>query len=71
MKTKTFSPMGALHPVLFFAGVYVVVLLFSIFICSALFYSCNSTSSTIGDDTTIPVEKPVVAGNAATAVVLR
>ena len=71
MKTKTFSPMGALHPVLFFAGVYVVVLLFSIFICSALFYSCNSTSSTLGDDTNMPVEKPVVAGTAATAVVLR
>ena len=71
MKTKTFSPMGALHPVLFFAGVYVVVLLFSIFICSALFYSCNSTSSTLGDDTNMPVEKPVVAGAAATAVVLR
>ena len=63
--------MGALHPVLFFAGVYVVVLLFSIFICSALFYSCNSSSSPLGDDTTAPVEKPVVAGNAATAVVLR
>ena len=71
MKTKTFSPMGALHPVLFFAGVYVVVLLFSIFICSALFYSCNSTSSTLGDDTNMPVEKPVVSGTAATAVVLR
>jgi len=71
MKTKTFSPMGALHPVLFFAGVYVVVLLFSIFICSALFYSCNSSSASLGDDTSTPVEKPVVAGNAATAVVLR
>ena len=43
MKTKTFTPMGALHPVLFFAGVYVVALFFSIFICSSLFYSCNST----------------------------
>jgi hypothetical protein len=32
--------MGSLHPILFFAGVYVVALLFSMFICSALFYSC-------------------------------
>ena len=39
------TPMGSLHPVLFFAGVYVVALLFSIFICSALFYSCNASSS--------------------------
>lgn len=37
--------MGSLHPVLFFAGVYVVALLFSIFICSTLFYSCNSSSA--------------------------
>jgi len=44
MKKKSVSPIGALHPILFFAGVYVVVLFFSIFICSSLFYSCNTTS---------------------------
>jgi hypothetical protein len=43
MKSRNFSPMGSLHPVLFFATVYVVALLFSIFICSALFYSCNAS----------------------------
>ena len=37
--------MGALHPILFFAGVYVVVLLFSIFICSTIFYSCNANKA--------------------------
>ena len=45
MKKRSVSPIGALHPILFFAGVYVVVLFFSIFICSALFYSCNTTES--------------------------
>lgn len=44
MRRKTISPVGALHPILFFAGVYVVTLFFSIFICSALFYSCNTSS---------------------------
>ena len=44
MKTKTFTPLGALHPVLFFAGVYTVALLFSVFICSSLFYSCHTTA---------------------------
>lgn len=39
--------MGALHPALFFAGVYIVALLFSIFICSTIFYSCNSTPASI------------------------
>lgn len=34
--------MGALHPILFFAVMYVVVLFFSIYICSSLFYSFNS-----------------------------
>ena len=37
--------MGALHPVLFFAGVYAVALVFSIFICSSIFYSCNAVNS--------------------------
>ncbi len=37
--------MGSLHPILFFAGVYVVALLFSIFICSTLFYSCNASNT--------------------------
>lgn len=44
MKTKSFTPVGSLHPVLFFVFVYVVVLFFSIFICSSLFYSCNASS---------------------------
>lgn len=71
MKTKTFTPMGALHPVLFFAGVYIVVLLFSIFICSALFYSCNSTSSDmIGEEKTVPMEKQLTRPGATTAVVV-
>ena len=47
MKAKTITPMGALHPALFFAGVYIVALLFSIFICSTIFYSCNSTAAEI------------------------
>jgi hypothetical protein len=46
MKNRSVSPIGALHPILFFAGVYVVVLFFSIFICSALFYSCNTSDNT-------------------------
>jgi len=43
MKAKNFTSVGALHPVLFFAVMYVVVLFFSIFICSSLFYSCNTS----------------------------
>ena len=35
------SSIGALHPILFFVGVYVVALFFSIFICSTVFYSLN------------------------------
>jgi len=44
MKTKTFTTMGAFHPVIFFIVVYIVALFFSIFICSSLFYSCQSSS---------------------------
>ena len=51
MRSKTSTAMGALHPILFFAGVYVVVLLFSIFICSALFYSCNTSKANVAKKT--------------------
>lgn len=59
MKTKSYAPMGSLHPILFFAVVYIVALLFSIFICSALFYSCNTTSADISKEQSIPIEKTV------------
>jgi len=71
MKTKTFTPMGALHPILFFAGVYVVALIFSIFICSSLFYSCNTASNKVVVDKEARVQHPVNAEVATSAVVLR
>ena len=51
MRSKTSTAMGALHPILFFAGVYIVVLLFSIFICSAIFYSCNTNTADVAKKT--------------------
>jgi len=45
MKTRPGSSLGALHPVLFFAVIYAIALLFSIFICSSLFYSCNTSGN--------------------------
>jgi len=60
MKRKS-TPVGALHPILFFAGVYVVVLMFSIFICSTIFYSCNSVK-------TAAVEKTATENSAAVAI---
>lgn len=57
MKTKVFTPIGSLHPILFFAVMYLVALLFAVFICSSLFYSCNADSSKIGNQTTTPVER--------------
>ena len=59
MKSKTFTPMGSLHPILFFAGLYAVALLFSIFICSSLFYSCNARTANPGSEKTALVKKPV------------
>lgn len=66
MKSRSNS-LGALHPILFFAVMYVVVLFLSIFICSSLFYSLNSDTVSIGKQ--IPVEKttsfPVKVSTAA------
>jgi len=71
MKTKTFTPMGALHPILFFAGVYIVALFFSIFICSSLFYSCNTSSAKVAKEERAPVQQPAGSEVATTAMVLR
>jgi hypothetical protein len=51
MRFNRSTVMGAMHPILFFAGVYVVVLLFSIFICSTIFYSCNAAKATVAKKT--------------------
>lgn len=70
MRAKTLTTMGSLHPVLFFAGVYAVALVFSIFICSSLFYSCNANStSTMGSQKSIPADHSAKA--ASTTVALR
>lgn len=65
MKTRTLSPVGSLHPVLFFAGIYAVALLFSIFICSSLFYSCNAskTESVQKKETSVPQETLAQSSN--------
>jgi hypothetical protein len=68
MKTRSFAPMGSIHPILFFAGLYVVALLFSIFICSSLFYSCNARPAKIGSTKSAPAEKPA---EMATTVAMR
>ena len=66
MKNKSFTPMGSMHPVLFFVFVYAVALFFSIFICSSLFYSCNAKSaSPLSEKTDQPVEKTEALGTVA------
>lgn len=47
MKSKSYTAMGALHPILFFAVMYVVVLFLSIFICSSIFNSLNGTEASL------------------------
>ena len=64
MRLKTSTTLGALHPILFFAGVYVVVLLFSIFICSTIFYSCNVSKTEVAKK---PEQKTTPASGYTTA----
>ena len=70
MKTKTITPMGALHPVLFFAGIYIVALLFSIFICSSLFYSCNTSSTAVTKEQKMPSDNQPASGTSTSAIVM-
>jgi hypothetical protein len=71
MKSK--SSVGALHPVLFFAVMYIVVLFFSIFICSSLFYSCSASSSSglAKAKKTAPAKEKALPVQVSTAVVVR
>jgi hypothetical protein len=65
MKTKALSPMGSMHPVLFFAFVYVVALLLSVFIFSSLFYSCNAKPAKSFTGETKPNTTAASAGRVA------
>lgn len=71
MKAKTFNSLGALHPVIFFAVMYVVVLFLSIFICSSLFYSLNSDSASIDKKIPAPTEQKAFPVQVSTAAVIR
>ncbi len=71
MKTKSFTSMGSLHPILFFVVVYVVALLLSVFICSSLFYAFNGRPSKIGDLESIQLEKQATPAASATTVAMR
>ena len=44
MKRTTFNAIGGWQPFLFCIGMYVVALMFSIFVCSSIFYVINSKS---------------------------
>lgn len=44
MKPRNLTAVGALHPILFFATVYIVALFLSVFICTAIFKSINDRS---------------------------
>jgi len=41
MKRSTFYAIGGWQPFLFCAGMYIVALFFSIFVCSSIFYAFN------------------------------
>jgi len=70
MKSRKLTPMGALHPVLFFAGVYVVALVFSIFICSSLFYSCHSKQVDVTKSNQTPSPKTSFVSTASAGAIL-
>lgn len=71
MKPRS-SSVGALHPILFVAVMYVVVLFLSIFICSSIFYTLNDDSvSGAGNTSQAAVQKKATPAHLATAVVVR
>jgi hypothetical protein len=72
MKASRFNSVGALHPILFFAVMYVVVLFLSIFICSSLFYSLQSNSDdAVAAKITEPTKQTGFPVQVSTAAVVR
>jgi len=71
MKARAFTTMGALHPILFFAGVYIVALIFSIFICSSLFYSCHSAEAKADVKKAQPEQQTATLSKNESSVVLK
>jgi len=72
MKASRFNSVGALHPILFFAVMYVVVLFLSIFICSSLFYSLQSNSDdAVAVKTSEPAKQTGFPVQVSTAAVVR
>jgi len=45
MNRTTFNAIGGWEPFLFCAGMYIVALFFSIFVCSSIFYAFNAKSA--------------------------
>jgi type III secretory pathway component EscR len=64
MKRNTFNNLGGLQSIFFCVGIYAVSLLFSIFICSSVFYAMNpkkaSAPQTVAQTSNLG-EKPVYA----------
>ncbi len=52
MNRRTFNAIGGWQPFLFCAGMYIVALFFSIFVCSSIFYAFNSKSAAKAADKT-------------------
>jgi hypothetical protein len=44
MRRNSISPMGALHPVLFFLVIYGISLFLALFVCRTVYYSINGDS---------------------------
>ncbi len=63
MKRNIFNNLGGLQSIFFCVGIYAVSLLFSIFICSSVFYAINpkkASSTTVAQSASL-AEKPVYA----------
>ncbi|HWB91077.1 MAG TPA: hypothetical protein VG605_04475 [Puia sp.] len=55
MNRTTFNAIGGWQPFLFCAGMYIVALFFSIFVCSSIFYAFNAKSAAHGAEKTAMV----------------
>jgi hypothetical protein len=47
MKSRNVNQLGGMQSLFFCAGIYLVALFFSIFVCSSIFYAFNSKATNV------------------------
>ena len=70
MKRKK-AALGALHPILFFAGIYTIALFLAFFVCRTVFYSLNDNDEAANEKVVTGSQNFAAKNNTVTVAVYK